>query len=112
MDRIVDRLDRPRAASLRLARLAMAWLALGLPSLGRAQAASVLERLHLPDLSTMLVLGVGFGVILLAAGVLVFAIRQLRREAAERRRLYNRHRRGNGHPRRSQLGPPTAPMTD
>ena len=112
MDRIVDLLERPRAASLRLGRLAMAWLALGLPSLGRAETASVLERMRLPDLSTLLVLGAGFGVILLAVGVLVFAVRQLRREAAERRRLYNRHRRGNDHAHRSHLGPPTAPMTD
>ena len=112
MDRSVDLTDRPRAASLRLGRLATAWLALGLPSLCHAQGASMLERVRLPDLSTLLVLGAGFGVILLAVGVLVFAIRQLRREAAERRRLYNRHRRGNDSSHRSHLGPPTAPMAD
>ncbi|HXW09275.1 MAG TPA: hypothetical protein VD737_01550 [Steroidobacteraceae bacterium] len=89
----------------------MAWLALGLPAVGRAQGVNALERLHLPDLSTLLVLGAGFGVVLIAAGVLVFAIRQLRREAAERRRLYNRHRRGS-HAHRPHVGPPRSPMTD
>jgi hypothetical protein len=110
MDRI-DRLHRPRAGSSWLGRHAMAWLVLGLPALGRAQAAHALERLYVPDASTLLVLGAGFGVVLIAAGVLVFAIRQLRREAAERRRLYNRHRRG-GHAHRSHVGPPRSPMTD
>jgi hypothetical protein len=109
MDRI-DRLHGPRAASLRLGLHALLWLVLALPSLARAQS-NLLERLQLPDTSTLLVLGAGFGVVLIAAGVLVFAIRQLRREAEERRRLYNRHRRG-GHVHRSHLGPPRAPMAD
>jgi hypothetical protein len=110
MDRI-DPLHGPRAASLRLGQHAMLWLMLALPSLGRAQSMNLLERLQLPDTSTLLVLGAGFGVVLIAAGVLIFAIRQLRREAEERRRLYNRHRRG-GHVHRSHLGPPRAPMAD
>ena len=110
MDRI-DCHSALRAASLRMGRHAVAWLALWLPALGEAQAANVLDRLRLPDAATLLVLGAGFGVVLIAAGVLVFAIRQLRREAEERRRLYNRHRRGS-HTNRSHLGPPPAPMTD
>ena len=109
MDRI-DRHHGPRAASLRPGLHLMVWLTVALPSLCRAQSANWLERLQLPDASTLLVLGAGFGVVLIAAGVLVFAIRQLRREAEERRRLYHRHRRGHVH--RSHLGPPSAPMAD
>lgn len=110
MDRI-DRRHCPRAASLRPGPHVTLWLALALPSLCRAQSANFLDRLQLPGASTLLVLGAGLGVVLLAAGVLVFAFRQLRREAEERRRLYNRHRRG-GHAHRSHLGPPPAPTTD
>lgn len=108
MDRI-ERLHGPRAVPLRLP--AMSWLTLAMPTLVRAQSANPLERLHLPDPATLLVLGAGFGVVVIAGGVLVFAIRQLRREAEERRRLYNRHRRG-GRVHRSHLEPPTAPTTD
>jgi hypothetical protein len=47
----------------------------------------------LPDAFTLLVLAAGLAVLLIAACVVAFAIRELRREAQERRRLYTRHRR-------------------
>jgi CHASE3 domain sensor protein len=47
----------------------------------------------LPDTFTLLLLAAGLGVLLVAVGVVAFAIRELRREAQERRRLYTRHRR-------------------
>ena len=112
MDRI-DRRPAPRVVSLRLCPHGFFALLLALPSLALGQSANPLERLQLPDTSTLLVLGAGFGVVLLAAGVLIFAIRQLRREAEERRRLYNRHRRGgHQHGHRSHLGPRPTPTTD
>jgi len=110
MDRIHPLLG-PWAASLRLRSCATIWLVLQLPSRAWGQSGNPFERLQLPDASTLLVLGAGFGVVLIAAGVLVFAIRQLRHEAAERRRLYNRHRRG-GHVHHTHLGPPPTPTAD
>jgi hypothetical protein len=58
-----------------------------------ARAGTIFNGVQLPDASTLIVLGAGGGVVLVAVGVLAFAIRELRREAAERRRLYSRYRR-------------------
>lgn len=49
------------------------------------------------ELSTLVVLLVGLAMILMAVGVVVFALRQWRREARERRLLYRRRgHAGNG----------------
>jgi hypothetical protein len=47
-------------------------------------------------METMLVLGAGVGVLLVAAAVLGLAVRELRRDAAARRRIYMYRRRGPG----------------
>jgi|GEM_PF-3979007 hypothetical protein len=61
---------------------------LALPLAGPAQAEPF--ALADGDPATLVVLLVGLAMILVAFGVVVFAIRQWRREARERRRLYRR----------------------
>ncbi len=59
---------------------------LALPLAARAEPFAFADG----DPATLVVLLVGLGMILVAFGVVVFAIRQWRREARERRRLYRR----------------------
>lgn len=47
--------------------------------------------------SPLVALVVGLGMILVAVGVIAFAVRQLKREARERRRLYRVRHRGDDH---------------
>lgn len=83
--------DRDHAS--RLSRLPLAVL-LSFPLAPFAQAANTLPGTDQATLSTLLVLMVGLGMIVVAAAVIALAIRELRREARERREMY----RGRGSP--------------
>lgn len=83
-----------RPARSRLHGLYAAWLGLAFSTLTCAQGTSPFAGLRLPSLETMLVLGAGIGVLLVAAAVLGLAVRELRRDAAARRRIYMYRRRG------------------
>ena len=80
------------------------WLGTALSAMSLAEAASAFGGSEPRNYDSLLVLLAGVGVLLVAVAVLAFAIRQLRRDAAERRRIYTYRRRG---PRRA--GTPHAP---
>ena len=80
------------------------WLGTALSAMSVAEAANAFGGSEPRNYDSLLVLLAGVGVLLVAVAVLAFAIRQLRRDAAERRRIYT-YRRGG--PRRA--GTPHAP---
>ena len=83
------------------------WLGLALSASTCAQGTNPFAGLRLPGMETLLVLGAGVGVLLVAAVVLALAVRELRRDAAARRRIYMYRRRGPGH-----IDRPRATTTD
>ena len=91
-----------RASGLRLRLPVALWLGSAVSAMSLAEAADALGGSEPRNHELLLVLLAGVGVLLVAAAVLAFAIRQLRRDAAERRRIYRRRA-----PRRA--GTPHAP---
>jgi uncharacterized protein HemY len=89
-----DRLGFVRAAGFRLRLLVALWLGTASSAMSLAEAANALGDTEPRNFEVLLVLLAGVGVLLVAAAVLAFAIRQLRRDAAERRRIYTYRRRG------------------
>lgn len=83
-----------RAAGIRLRLLLALWLGSAVSAMSLAEAANPLGETEPRNVEVLLVLLAGVGVLLVAAAVLAFAIRQLRRDAAERRRIYAYRRRG------------------
>ena len=86
-----------RPARSRIHGLIAVWVGLALSASTCAQGTNPFAGLHLPGMETLLVLGAGVGVLLVAAAVLALAVRELRRDAAARRRIYMYRRRGPGH---------------
>ena len=82
------------AARFRLRLPITAWLGVALSAVSRAEAANPFLDIAPRNMELLLVLLAGVGVLLVAAGVLAFVIRELRRDAAERRRIYTYRRRG------------------
>ena len=78
------------------------WLGVALSVMSRAQAANPFAGGAPLNIEALIVLLAGVGVLLVAVVVLAFSIRQLRRDAAERRKIYayRRHR-----PHRAAHGP-------
>jgi hypothetical protein len=83
-----------RDATKRLRGVIGAWLGVAVSALCRAEAVNAFTDTEPRNMDTMLVLLAGGGVLVVAVAVLAFAIRQLRRESAERRRTYMYRRRG------------------
>ena len=100
------RLGLARAAGYRSRLLVALWLGSALSAMSLAEAANAFGDTEPRNAEVLLVLLAGAGVLLVAAAVLTFAIRQLRRDAAERRRIYTYRRRGRG---RRADGEPHAP---
>ena len=88
------RLGIVRAAGARSRLLVALWLGAALSAMSLAEAANALGDTEPRNMEALLVLLAGVGVLLVAVAVLTFAIRQLRRDAAERRRIYTYRRRG------------------
>ena len=80
------------------------WLGTALSAMSLAEAANAFGGSEPRNYDSLLVLLAGVGVLLVAVAVLAFAIRQLRRDAAERRRIYTYRRRGS-----RRAGTPHAP---
>jgi hypothetical protein len=99
-----DRLAILRASGFKLRLPVALWLGSALSAMSLAEAADAFGGSEPRNYESLLVLLAGVGVLLVAAAVLAFAVRQLRRDAAERRRIYTYRRRG---PRRA--GTPHAP---
>jgi uncharacterized membrane protein YidH (DUF202 family) len=70
------------------------WIGVALSALSVAKAANPLAEAEPRNVEVLLVLLAGVGVLLVAAAVIAFAVRQLRRDAAERRQIYTYRRRG------------------
>jgi hypothetical protein len=85
-----------RTAASRLRVPLMLWMGIATSAMTVAEAANPFAEAEPRNVEALLVLLAGVGALLVAAAVIAFAIRQMRKDAAERRRTYLYRRRVPG----------------